>query len=424
MKKSSLKSFCYIFLLISLIFIIAGTILVGLHFNYTHMNWTTNGYSALGALELSSIIFAFCVIMFGFIVIICLDQNPFIIIFIILSLLSSVFIFAIGIFIFSCTKNRYFHDYYGCNTNYKGLFKIWKSVDVYLQLADEYLCSEECPCGFNSTLGSIYTKNSSTSVYYNMYSRQDNDYLPKNFPSCGDTVINKVYDEYLEKNAYFTKIFKANKFHKYWKHIEENFKCTGFCSLTYYNSHTKTNQKIVKYLFSDLSDGIPEHFGCMESLLDWVRKTLNAFGSLCMFIFLFLFILFVLGIMMVFAEDDEFDSENSSEVNSVIKNDEEAKKKEKEKLENERRLEEQRRKEEERRKKEEEEKKKRDEELEKKRKEEELEKLNRQKAEEERIKKIHMENNINKNATYVPPKEQEEEENDGGLRFHPSSLKQ
>ena len=182
MKKSSLKSYCIIFLLISLIFIIAGTILVGLHFNYTHMNWTTNGYSALGALELSSIIFAFCVIMFGFIVIICLDQNPFIIIFIILSLLSSVFIFAIGIFIFSCTKNRYFHDYYGCNTNYKGLFKIWKSVDVYLQLADEYLCSEECPCGFNSTLGSIYTKNSSTSVYYNMYSRQDNDYLPKNFP--------------------------------------------------------------------------------------------------------------------------------------------------------------------------------------------------------------------------------------------------
>ena len=416
MKKSSLKSYCIIFLILSLIFIIAGTILVGLHFNYTNMNWTTNGYSALGALELSCIIFAFCVTMLGFLVII-IDSNPFIIIFIILSLLSSLFIFAIGIFVFVCTKNRYFNDYYGCNTNYEGLFKIWKSVDIYLQLADEYLCSDECPCGFNSTLGSIYTKNSSTSVYYNMYSRQDNDYLPKNFPSCGDTVINKVYDEYLEKNAYFTKIFKAKKFHKYWKHIEENFKCTGFCSLTYYNSHTKTNQKIVKYLFYDLSEGIPEHFGCMESILDWVRKTLNAFGSLCMFIFLFLFILFILGIIMLFAEDDEMDSENSSEVNSNFKNDEEEKKKAKEqKMEDERRKEEER-------KKEEEEKKKRDEELEKKRKEEEFEKLNRQKAEEERIKKIQMENNINRNTTYVPPKEQEEEE-EGDLRFNPSHLKQ
>jgi hypothetical protein len=34
-----------------------------------------------------------------------------------------------------------------------------------------------------------------------------------------------------------------------------------------------------------------------------------------------------------------------------------------------------------------------------------------------------MENNINKNATYVPPKEQEEEEKDD-FRFEPSSLKQ
>lgn len=57
--------------------------------------------------------------------------------------------------------------------------------------------------------------------------------------------------------------------------------------------------KMVKYLFSDVTKGVPEHIGCLEQLLDWLRKTLNAFGAVCLFMFVVEFILFIIVIMLI-----------------------------------------------------------------------------------------------------------------------------
>ena len=57
--------------------------------------------------------------------------------------------------------------------------------------------------------------------------------------------------------------------------------------------------KMVKYLFSDVTKGVPKHIGCLERLLDWLRKTLNAFGAVCLFMFVVEFILFIIVIMLI-----------------------------------------------------------------------------------------------------------------------------
>ena len=88
-------------------------------------------------------------------------------------------------------------------------------------------------------------------------------------------------------------------FRKYYKHIEEKFHCVGFCGTTYYNTRTQTNAKIVKYLFSDLTKGIPEHFGCVGDIMSWLRKTVNAFAACALFMFVIQFILFILALLFL-----------------------------------------------------------------------------------------------------------------------------
>ena len=49
--------------------------------------------------------------------------------------------------------------------------------------------------------------------------------------------------------------------------------------------------KIVKYLFSDISEqGIPEHFGCFPFIIGWLRRTLNAIAGLGIVLFVVLII--------------------------------------------------------------------------------------------------------------------------------------
>ena len=141
----------------------------------------------------------------------------------------------------------------------------------------------------------------------------------------------KLKEIYVLRNAYFGHTFRVDWFHKYYKHIERHFKCTGFCGVSYFNNYTNTNQKIVKYLFSDMTKEIPEHFGCIGAIMDWLRKTLIAFAIVCLFLFLCLIILFIIGLMILCNDSDETNelisnSENSQEEPQEKKINEETKK--------------------------------------------------------------------------------------------------
>ena len=353
------------------------------------MTWTKHGYGALGALELASIILAWIVIGIGFGAFLT-EIGCCLIIFIILVLMSALFTFAIVIFCFIGTQTRYWNDYIGCNAKYDGLLSVWNSVDTYLYSVDSLLCSEQCTCNFNDVTTSLYASNSTTAPYYNLWVKENKTIAAKRFQDCPKIVKEQAYNEYLMANAYYNHTFRDDWFMTYYSHIEDFFKCTGFCGTTYYNGKTRANAKIVKYLFSDLTDGIPEHFGCLSSIMDWVRKTLNAFASCGIFLFLVEMILFVLGCLMLCSERKVVSRKPKQEEEKELKPKEVVEKKKEEKVEP----------------------------VEKKKEEkvEPVEKKKEEKPEDKKPKSIEL-----VNTSYVPPESQVEEID---LKFNPSVSKQ
>ena len=352
------------------------------------MTWTKHGYGALGALELASIILAWIVIGIGFGAFLT-EISCCMLVFIILVLLSALFTFAIVIFCFIATQTRYWNDYVGCNAKYDGLLSVWNSVDNYLYAVDSLLCSEKCKCYFNDVSTSLFVSNSTTAPYFNLWEKENKTILPKRFQDCPEVVKEQALNEYLLSNAYYNHTFRDDWFQEYYSHLEDKFKCTGFCGTTYYNGKTRSNAKIVKYLFTDYTKGIPEHFGCLSSMMDWLRKTLNAFASCGIFLFVFEMILFVLGCMMLCSKEGK-DKEKKKE--------EEKLKQDKQQEEDEAILQAQKLRKEEERQREAEERKRKEEEEERKKKEQQIQLMN---------------------TSYVPPQSQKNEED---IRFNPSKV--
>ena len=312
------------------------------------MNWTKHGYGSLGALEISCIILAIVIIAIGFLAIMS-ENKGLIVIFIILSFLSALFVLGIAIFCFISMRTRYWKEYLGCNADYKGFLSVWNSIDTYLQIVDQYFCGKNCPCYFGPKVTKLYTANSTTAPYYHLWEKyefNDDSIKMKNIDNCiysldensddakGERkeLYEILKERYLSRNAYFNHTFNVEKFHKYYKKIEKRFKCTGFCSITYFNNETNTNQKIVKYLFSDMTKEIPEHFGCIGAIMDWLRKTLIAFAIIGLFLFLTLITLFVVGLLLLGGgkEEEEEEEGEGSEISSETIKPEEDEKEDKE----------------------------------------------------------------------------------------------
>ena len=227
-------------------------------------------------------------------------------------LISFLFTLAVAIFVFIGTKTRWWNESLGCNTQYDGMLRAWGSVDLYLQSVDELFCSKRCPCSFNRTISQKFILNTTTAPYFNQWGKRNLQLHPKRFQDCNKTEIDEAYNNYLMRNAYYNNSFKQDWFHTYYRHVEEYFQCTGFCSLTYNSSMTGTSMKIVKYLFSDVTKGIPKHFGCLDRILDWLFKTLNDLGAVCLFMFVVEVILFIIVILLLGIMNEENKAEADS----------------------------------------------------------------------------------------------------------------
>lgn len=240
----------------------------------------------------------FVTAIIGFIAV-CAEAKGLIILFVIFLLLSFLFTLGVAIFVFIGTQTRYWNEYTGCDAKYDGFLAAWNSVDLYLHSVDELFCSEKCPCYFNKTTAYKFITNTESAPYYGQWTTTVSSAAPLKFQECEDEPIAEAYNNYLIRNAYFQKTFKPKKFHKFYKKVEEFFQCTGFCATTYYNAQTGTNMKMVKYLFSDVSKGVPKHIGCLEQIMDWLWKTLNAFAAVCLVLFVVQFLLFVILVLFL-----------------------------------------------------------------------------------------------------------------------------
>jgi hypothetical protein len=120
------------------------------------------------------------------------------------------------------------------------------------------------------------------------------------------------------RNAYYNYTLNTYWFDWYFSKVEKYFKCTGFCGLTYYNENLRTNGKILKYLFSDLSN-VPDNFGCLDSFIHWLQRMMNAVGSFFVFIFVFQIILCAIILCMIVKGDNyNFDDLSNGDVEEKI----------------------------------------------------------------------------------------------------------
>ena len=268
-------------------------IIASIHFQFTYINWTNQYFSCLGILEIISICFIIITLFIGFLSIIK-QKAIYIKIFIFILFISFLFTLFLSIFIIIGTQIKYWNESLGCHTKYKGIFKLWNSIDIYLQSVDETFCSYKCPCYLNRTSSFKFLNNIYTSPYYNLWFISNSSIHVNKFQNCNEISYVNAYNNYLMRNAYFNYTLNQKKFDKYFSYFEKYFKCTGFCSLYYFNENTHTNSKIVKYLFSDVSE-IPKHFGCLKIILNWLQNTLNLFACFFLLLFLLQFSLFILS---------------------------------------------------------------------------------------------------------------------------------
>ena len=281
------------------------------------MIWTNHYFGPLGILEIVAISFSMLITLISFIII-TLNSKILLIILLITLLISSIFTFIISIFLFIGTQIRYWNESLGCHTQYKGLYRAWKSVDIYLQSVDETLCSIDCPCYFNRTTTMKYLNNPNTNYYYNNWYVRNVSIDALRIQDCNKSSRKKSYNNYLMRNAYYNYTLNTYWFDWYFSKVEKYFKCTGFCGLTYYNENLRTNGKILKYLFSDLSN-VPDNFGCLDSFIHWLQRMMNAVGSFFVFIFVFQIILCAIILCMIVKGDNyNFDDVSNGDIEEKI----------------------------------------------------------------------------------------------------------
>jgi hypothetical protein len=228
-------------------------------------------------------------------------------IFLIFQSIFTLFIFISGIIIIvsgNISKNQLTKT---CQKDLKGIFKHFLLLDDYFKLIDNYLCSDECPCYFNKNstyekfknpqLNNVSSKLIDSINFNKNVNLIDNNYYYEfNFNNCSEKVKEKAFIKFIlhsEENRKYFENINHEKFFKFWRKIENKFKCSGWCN-TPYNNHDinldelekndeKNNENerfIIKFLFSNINKGIVPNIGCMNKLTDWLPKYIYAFGSL------------------------------------------------------------------------------------------------------------------------------------------------
>ena len=252
--------------------------------------------------------------------------------------LSCLFNISISILILVGASVGKVKHYSGCNTEYKGLLKYWKSIDKYIIEADKVLCSENCKCYTNSITEKLFMKEPTAKNIYNKYYVVDKNSNNTKIQDCESVKIVQTQYDNIYSSYYGVKI-NGERFNKFWKKIEEYFECSGFCQTNYQifnNKEKKDNNDaesysgqipLVKYIFSDFTKGPVKHKGCFRLLVNWIIDFLISFGSIGLGASVLQIIMLMCGLSLFLnkynkIEDEYIDNdEDEDENNEKLKND-------------------------------------------------------------------------------------------------------
>lgn len=312
------KFLLMIAIILYLIFGIASFILNLIDYKILHASWSKTPWKELAPCQLSCNIF---ILFSGFIGIILFFNNKkeaeqmFVIIFTVMISLSSLFTWAIGIF--SCIGGTIYHKenhQLGCKSKLTGVLEMYNNIDSYFLYADSLLCSNQCQCIFkenvkNEYLNNIYSPGAYSTLQSWIYtSKKFNDEETFNFwDNCSFEVKEEARNRYLETQTSLNHRINYNNFAKYWKKIEEKFKCTGWCQTNYIDPYTLQEKQMLKYIFSDINNGLPEYPGCINRLTNWLPSMVGATGA-CLIVCAFIqsiSIIFLIKIYLNNSNNDE-----------------------------------------------------------------------------------------------------------------------
>lgn len=162
-------------------------------------------------------------------------------------------------------------------------------LDKFLIKLDQTLCNDECICYIRNIQDYLSKTNP---VLVNQWSYNDKQ-GPVNIQGCLIKDVDREMrsanisqqEMFFYRNNKDNEIFNFNEFISFWRGIENDLQCSGFCVTSYLNSYgVRTN--FSKYLFSDVNLGVPKTRGCYTLIKDWVNDYYK-FSSIT-FVFLIL----------------------------------------------------------------------------------------------------------------------------------------
>lgn len=171
-------------------------------------------------------------------------------------------------------------DYVGCNTKYKGILKIYGNLDELFKSIDQQFCSDNCKCDIKQDFETKYNSNQTLKTYFDsLKTERGNNVI--NFLNCSETILSSIsetFSQYDKDNGNYLKKFNLTKFGDFWEYIEKKFECTGWCQ-SEYTIDDKT-YPYLKYLSSNINNGVVKNPGCLKSILDWLPPLLKAYGGI------------------------------------------------------------------------------------------------------------------------------------------------
>jgi hypothetical protein len=191
----------------------------------------------------------------------------------------------------------------------KNFFKQFFYLEYFFQESNNLLCSKvKCPCYLtdNTIDEFLYKFDEEDEFEAQIYNFSDIDYQKneKNIKTqdCNDNTIEAQKDKLYDKFG----VVDLTKLMNFWGKIEKKFHCTGWCEKSYYLNGTK--KYYLKYLFSDVNNGLVKNIGCMKPYRNWVQKMLRAFGGMMLIDSFLQLICLIFGVSLFLG----FYSENSS----------------------------------------------------------------------------------------------------------------
>ena len=110
--------------------------------SFFNLNW-----KPLSIMQTSCIIFLLVISIFGFIVFSC-ENLVTSIIYCLILILGIIFLGIVGVVSLVAKHKNWSESYLSCDSKWRALADVYKSIDSYLFHVDQYLCSENCKCSF------------------------------------------------------------------------------------------------------------------------------------------------------------------------------------------------------------------------------------------------------------------------------------